>query len=329
MLREFKFPADANVLVDLIPKAFDYPENPAWNFRADERDNMIDSMKMIKRMWPVLSLTAMLVPPLRNAMRGFIWEEGGQPVALVNTGTQNNTGRWFIGNVAVLPEYRRRGLARKLVEAAIKLAQGQRATLISLDVIRGNDPAYKLYETLGFEHYETSVELDFEQPTPPPVVALPNEYTITPLDRFDYRIRYEFVKRITPEHVQRYEPVVEDQFKIPLAVRPIVLMFSQMGGSRSDQAVVRHRQSGQVVALLRYSARTRSGGVNSVSIKLDPQQAQLAPALVSHVMHTVWALSPQRRITAAAESWQPAVVQAYCEAGFTVNHEMLTMALRV
>lgn len=327
MLREFKLPADADILVDLIPKAFTYPENPAWDFRADDQANMVDGLKMVKRLWPVLWVVGVLSPSMRNVMRGYIWEEDGNPVALVNTGTQNTTGRWFIGNVAVLPNYRRRGLARKLVEAAVGLARQNHANMVWLDVIAGNVPAYQLYESLGFEHFETSVDLEFQGDKVSPETALPADYRIEETAQFNWRPRYELLKRITPASVQRYEPVTEEQFKIPALVRPVAMVLSRLGGDKTQAETVYRQRDGQVIAALRYSARTKAGGVNNIQIRLDPAHGHLAPSLVSHLLNKVWSIGPGRRVSVSVENWQPAVIQALCDAGFAVNHEMHTLAL--
>ena len=55
--------------------------------------------------------------------------------------------RSWIGGIAVVPEARRRGVGRALMEAALELAP---ATVL-LEVIEANEPAIRLYESLGFE----------------------------------------------------------------------------------------------------------------------------------------------------------------------------------
>ncbi|MFN8420790.1 MAG: GNAT family N-acetyltransferase [Anaerolineae bacterium] len=194
MLREFKFPADTDVLFRLLPKAFRYPENPAWSIQQDEVQNMQDTMKMVRRLWPLLAVVGALSPAFRNAFRGFIWQEDNKAVGLVNTGTQGTGGRWFIGNVGVLPDYRRRGLARKLVEASVDLARRNKATMVWLDVIPGNVPAYKLYENLGFVHYDSAVELEQNGATTPAAIPLPQGYRLEPAAQFDWRPRYELAE---------------------------------------------------------------------------------------------------------------------------------------
>lgn len=55
-----------------------------------------------------------------------------------------------IARIACKPEFRRQGLARKLIEAAIEEARTQEAENFSLEVRAGNQPAIALYESMGF-----------------------------------------------------------------------------------------------------------------------------------------------------------------------------------
>jgi ribosomal-protein-alanine N-acetyltransferase len=69
--------------------------------------------------------------------------------------------RWFVVdeiqilNIAVHPDYRRRGIGRALLLAIIAEARNDAARSISLEVRRSNSPAIALYEGLGF--YQTAV----------------------------------------------------------------------------------------------------------------------------------------------------------------------------
>jgi ribosomal protein S18 acetylase RimI-like enzyme len=55
--------------------------------------------------------------------------------------------RGWIGGIAVVPEQRRKGVGRALMEAMLELAP----PTVLLEVIEANEPAIKLYESLGFE----------------------------------------------------------------------------------------------------------------------------------------------------------------------------------
>lgn len=53
-------------------------------------------------------------------------------------------------NVAVHPGWRRRGLAKQLMEHLIQKSRAQQAQIITLEVRRSNDAAIALYSSLGF-----------------------------------------------------------------------------------------------------------------------------------------------------------------------------------
>ena len=55
-----------------------------------------------------------------------------------------------IDNIAVLPEYRRRGVAEALLRAAIRRGRERALAFITLEVRAGNAPAIALYEKHGF-----------------------------------------------------------------------------------------------------------------------------------------------------------------------------------
>ncbi len=60
-------------------------------------------------------------------------------------------GEGEITNVAVLPEYRRRGIARCLVSAIEETARSLSAELLHLEVRESNEAARSLYESLEFD----------------------------------------------------------------------------------------------------------------------------------------------------------------------------------
>jgi ribosomal protein S18 acetylase RimI-like enzyme len=57
----------------------------------------------------------------------------------------------YVSDLVVLPGYRRRGLARALLQAAQDYAVSQGATMLRLFVIAKNTGAKTLYENFGFE----------------------------------------------------------------------------------------------------------------------------------------------------------------------------------
>lgn len=74
-------------------------------------------------------------------------------------------GEGEIQRIAVLPEYRRLGVGRKMMEAMVNYAMAARAYAVSLEVRESNVAAQRLYESFGFAaeavrkgYYHTPVE---------------------------------------------------------------------------------------------------------------------------------------------------------------------------
>lgn len=79
----------------------------------------------------------------------FVAFDEGSPVGLVNLGVRSNRG--WIGGLGIVPEARRQGFGRALMEAVHEQARSRGIEEISLEVIEGNDAAFRLYENLGYE----------------------------------------------------------------------------------------------------------------------------------------------------------------------------------
>ena len=84
-IRPFRAPADLQTLADIIPKAFQYPENEAWSIQEDEVENLVDSMQSIRKMWWIFRTIQVFVPMLKDALRGFVWEEDGKIAGNIHT----------------------------------------------------------------------------------------------------------------------------------------------------------------------------------------------------------------------------------------------------
>jgi ribosomal protein S18 acetylase RimI-like enzyme len=81
---------------------------------------------------------------------GFVWEEDGQIVGNVSLLPTANAGRFLVANVAVHPAHRRRGIARRLVQATLEEVQRCNGRVVVLQVEHQNRPAIQLYQSLGF-----------------------------------------------------------------------------------------------------------------------------------------------------------------------------------
>ncbi len=315
-LRLLKLPDDLLNMAEMVKETWHYPNNEEWNVQTDEIESMSDSMENYSRIWPLIKLVQLVSPGLRNIMRGHVWEEEGQMAGITQIAQVGTTGTWEISAVGVRPAYRRRGIARKLVEATLDFIRQQGGKKVYLDVIEGNLPAFTLYQKLGFEHYTDSIEFSADLEAIPSEPSLPEGYVQEHADPFDWKPRYELEQRITPERVRQYEPVEEARFRRPFLtrfLRPIVLSAD---GAGTESYFIRTAAERQIVARGAYVYRTRETGRNILLAELDPAHSQLGDYLVGQMLHQVMTRSPGHVAEFNIPQWMESLVTAAREAGF-------------
>lgn len=74
---------------------------------------------------------------------------GGEIVGYM--GFQAVSGDGYVDNIAVSPAFRRRGIARALLKAALSRCGELRLSFLSLEVRKSNEAAIALYRSFGFE----------------------------------------------------------------------------------------------------------------------------------------------------------------------------------
>ena len=325
-IRPFRIPDDLDNMLRLIEEGFQYPENPSWNIQDDEKEGMVDMVKTIRRIWPIIRFLKIFAPFLQDFMHGFIYEENDKPVGLINFGRHRNTPEWYIGNVTVLPESRRRGIARKLVEASLTALRTHKATIAALEVISDNVPAYQLYEALGFEAYSSATEYDILPDKPVQAISLDNGFHIKQLRRDEWETRMEFSQRITPEKIQSYEPIKKEHFKPPAIMSLLIPLIQVLSGTKTERWAI--FKDDNIVAESSFSYRTKTGGSNNAGIQIDPAYPEIALAMMNYVISSVQSKSPDRRLEIHLKNWQPALLQAAEDAGCNKRFTSHKMAVR-
>ena len=146
-MREWDFEEDQEDVIKLLDIVFEKElESKGLNVKA-----IFDEFKSIR---PLMNFLGIFSKNYRHGFDGFVFEnEDGEIVASVNIGY--SLYYWEVAMVATHPDYRRRGLARQLVTTAINHAKELGAQLCVLEVLEENEPAYKLYRSLGFVHYDS------------------------------------------------------------------------------------------------------------------------------------------------------------------------------
>ncbi len=314
-IRDLRLPADLISLGDLLFNAFDYPENPEWSVKDDEQEQIATTIQNLARIWPIIRVGQLFSTALRNLIYGSVWEEDGKMVGCTTVQPHGATSVWVIGTVGVLPEYRRRGIARKLVERGLEIIGQKGGKKAWLDVIDGNLPAYQLYESLGFETYSGHIDYQCQLDQAPALPQLPAGFTQLPLKRFDWQPRYQLEKRISPENLRQYEPVEEGRFRQSGLMRLIAPLIIWAQGSR-DLSFQIHNTHGQIVARMTCSIPKKGGGVNAIFLRHDPHYPELAAYMLAAMLHQVLSRNPGSRVELSIPVWQPAIIAAAEDAGF-------------
>jgi len=144
-LRRFDIRKDLKAVADLIELCF------ADSLDADGR-RYVRQMRTAARHTRLLQWTAGMAEQGATPFAGFVWEQEGQIVGNASHILMTARGKkvYLIANVAVHPDYRRRGIARALTEAALDYCQKSQATATWLHVREDNPAAFQLYQSMGF-----------------------------------------------------------------------------------------------------------------------------------------------------------------------------------
>jgi hypothetical protein len=165
----------------------------------------------------------------------------------------------------------------------------------------------------------------------PEAEPLPAGYQARELPRAEWQPRYELARRVIPQEVQVFRPVQKSDYHPPVLVRALMRLIDRFSGiARKGYAV--YQTAGEAageapVAVARYIARTKAGGINTVSILLDPAHPELAPYLVSTIARQATERSPGRRARFGQFNWGQAVIDAALQMGFTTQKEGHEMGL--
>lgn len=146
-MRPINLAADLSQLADLIEISF-----------ADTMDSggraALREMRLMSKVGAGLSVVPRLNTMAIGINMGYVWVENGKLVGNVSiypTQWPRELGSgWIIANVAVHPDYRRQGIARRLMIASLEAIQIRGGKIAVLQVDADNDRAQSLYSELGF-----------------------------------------------------------------------------------------------------------------------------------------------------------------------------------
>lgn len=139
---------------------------------------------------------------------GFVWIADGRLIGNVSIYPASLPAwmgsAWIIANVSVHPDYRGRGIARRLMQtslASIRIWAKGRRVRAYLQVEADNTPARTLYESLGFAHERVWTTWRRASTTRVPSLALPPGVPapyITRRRRGEWRAEYDLATHLRP-----------------------------------------------------------------------------------------------------------------------------------
>jgi ribosomal protein S18 acetylase RimI-like enzyme len=144
-LLPFDVRRDLRAVADLVELCF------ADTLDADGRD-YLRRMRSAARSAGLLRLASTATEWASVPLAGYVWRQDGQLVGNVSVIPYfvHRRRYYLIANVAVHPDYRRRGIACSLTKEAIEHARRRKAPSVWLHVRQENEAARRLYQSLNF-----------------------------------------------------------------------------------------------------------------------------------------------------------------------------------
>jgi ribosomal protein S18 acetylase RimI-like enzyme len=195
---------DLGQIADLVEHTF-----------ADEPDDAgrraVTELRRLNQQRTLLWVLSRTSQEFGDAFSGFVWVENGRIVGNTSITREDPLGlRWLLSSVAVEPGYRRRGIARAMVNAAVEHAREHGAHWVELLVKVGNSGAVTLYEQTGFVSLESVTTL--RAPSVPTVSQHSCDPALAPIQKRHADRLLELARESTPPMVQRVRPIRADRF---------------------------------------------------------------------------------------------------------------------
>jgi len=266
----------------------------AEDYRRIDRDPRA-GMARERRVVAALSGLGRIFPALRDVTSGFVREEEGRIVCFVHFARVGLAGdRWSIETVMTDPGCRRRGYARELIGLAVDEIRRRGGRHVSLKVRADNEPAIRLYRSLGFAPVDATVQLK-RSAAPSAVPVDWNKYRArraTVADWYgSWEARFVLGQRETPEPVKEGLPVTAHAYRRPALVRVLAPIFVRMSGRHLERWLI--ERSGKLVATLSIDGDPTGERTHEIALHVDPaHEAALAARLVACALDSLSRLPP-------------------------------------
>jgi ribosomal protein S18 acetylase RimI-like enzyme len=146
-IRPISLPHDLTALANLIEIAFG-------------AELVMSDSHMVQDMREAALLGGLVWMASGARFGGFVWVEDNRIVGNITLSQDPHIwSHWFISNVAVLPDYRGRGIASRLLDRALEHIRANHGRRVRLQVRQDYKTAFGLYVRRGFTTFDTMYEL--------------------------------------------------------------------------------------------------------------------------------------------------------------------------
>jgi len=313
-IRPFVLRRDLEGLATLIEAAF----GPELAVTGGE---IVREMRRMLPLGPLLWAASVFVQPFR----GFVWIEGNRLAGNVTLAEEGDCpGIWTLSNVAVLPEFRRRGIAGQLVDAAIAYVRRRHGRRILLQVRADNQPAQVLYRHRGFVGLDTVHELDLPE-SAWPVSFGPLGVPLRPVRVRDWRGIYHLVEATT---LGRDFPSLVDSrhLRRGLRWRLSQRVRSALTDARCLELV--GEEEGEIVAYSQMNVQPSEAHYD-ITLNVAPaKRGRWEIPLVEGLIRMAYGV-PRRSLRAVVSSSHPEALQALRDLSFGVTRSLIQMLLEL
>lgn len=261
-------------------------------------------------------------PATSRLANGFVWMADGRIVGNVTLLPTKAWDRFLVANVAVHPNYRRRGIARAMMHAVTSAVKTRGGRAILLQVVKDNDSAIDLYRSLGYvgighmtTWFSSSSRL---RRLDPPAGAPPID--IRPLPGRRWREAYALDTACVPADLNWPEPLRPDAYRQSFWQR-----LGDLMNSRLFETWVVADADDRLAGLATISSQW--GRSHQLTLRVHPAVAgQLERPLLAKLVRRLQQL-PRRNVRIDHPDDDAVAGALLSEANFTVQRTLTHMRL--
>lgn len=323
-LRPLQVPQDFRRISAMVSRLSTDTE---WDLPHDDIRDLVGMFWLLRQTWDFMAPVRWFIPMLRDTLLGFVWEIENEIVGMAIYDRMWGSDTWRLTFLAVLPTYRRRGIAARLVDAVVNAVRDRNGSRILLEVEGQSTSAKQLFERMGFMVYAGEIEYEYSLPEAPPLAALPEGYQQIPISYYADEPRYKLAKRIIPPRTQHFEQVTRSSFYRNNLWWGMRWLSLRARGTTETEFIIQTDPEGDIVALGGYAIRNQWGAISEIAIRVDERHPLLIPYLFHTLVYDAQHLSRRRRVEMIVPVWQTAL-RHYAEAnGFFRLSEYYKMGI--